>query len=196
MPRTVCTKLKVTPKKSVVHIVQLDRTKVEVIGEIFSVSIGLSSNPKVLQVIYIFVADIPEFYGLILSWDWSEKLHGYFATDWSHMWLPYNGKPNQIRVDREKIMKHTVTELEEANEPVAFTNNIIGNYSAESFLGSFNAQVSPFSINTSISQIENFYQIDSYRCVNLSNQIPKQSLFWTMYLMVQNQNMVQEQVAF
>ena len=36
-------------------------------------------------------------------------------------------------------MKHTVTELEGPNEPIAFTNNIIGNYSAESFLGSFNA---------------------------------------------------------
>ena len=75
MQRTVCTKLNVTPQKSVVHIVQLDRTKVEVIGEMLSVSIRLSSNPKVLQVIDILVADIPEFYGLILSRDCSKKLH-------------------------------------------------------------------------------------------------------------------------
>jgi len=47
MPRTVCTKLNITPQKSVVHIVQLDRTKVEVLGEMISVSIRLSSNPKV-----------------------------------------------------------------------------------------------------------------------------------------------------
>ena len=71
----MCTKLNITPKKSVVHIVQLDKTRVEVIGEILSVSIRLSSNPKVLQVIDILAADIPEFYGLILSRDWSEKLH-------------------------------------------------------------------------------------------------------------------------
>ena len=32
MPRTVCTKLNVTPQKTYVHIVQLDKTKVEVIG--------------------------------------------------------------------------------------------------------------------------------------------------------------------
>ena len=47
----------------------------------------------------ILVADIPKFFGLILSRDWFEKIHGYFVTDWSHMWLPYNGKPNHIKVE-------------------------------------------------------------------------------------------------
>ena len=47
------------------------------------------------------------------------------------MWLPYNGKPNQIRIKREKFIKHIVNELEGPNEPIAFTNNIIGNYLAE-----------------------------------------------------------------
>ena len=54
----------------------------------------MSSNSKVYQVIDILVADIPKFYGLILSRDWSKNIHGYFVTHWSHMWLPYNGKPN------------------------------------------------------------------------------------------------------
>ena len=63
------------------YIVQLDRTKVEVLGEIASVSIRISTSPKVSQIIDILVADIPKFYGFILSRDWSEKLHGYFATD-------------------------------------------------------------------------------------------------------------------
>ena len=102
LPKSICAKLNIQPQKSVVCIVQLDRSQVEVIGELNQVTIRLSSNPKVCQVIDILVADIPEFYGLVLSRDWSEKLHGYFATDWSHMWLPYNGKPNQIKVEREK----------------------------------------------------------------------------------------------
>jgi len=151
MPRIVCTKLNITPKKSVVHIVQLHETKVEVLGEITSVSINLSSNPKVSKIIDILVVDILEFYGLILSRDWSEKLHGYFATDWSHMSLPHNGKPNQIRVDYEKLMKYTSIDLEGSNELVDFTNNIIGNYSAKSSLGSFNAQRSPFLDNVVVS---------------------------------------------
>ena len=97
---------------------------------------------------YILFTDIPEFYGLILSKDWSEKLHGYFVTDWSHMWLPYNGKPNQIKVERERHQKYIVTELEGENEPVAYNNNIIGNYSVDSFLGNFNAHTSPFLENS------------------------------------------------
>ena len=69
MPIFVCLKLNISPQKYVVHIVQLDRTKVEVVGEMLSVSIRLSSNPKILQVIDVLVADIPKFYGLILSTD-------------------------------------------------------------------------------------------------------------------------------
>jgi len=99
LPTSICPKLNVQPQKSVVRIVQLDRLQVEVIGELNQVTIRLSSNPKVCQVINILVADILEFYGLILSKDWLEKLHGYFATDWSHMWLPYNGKTNQMKVE-------------------------------------------------------------------------------------------------
>jgi len=112
------------------------------------VTIRLSSNPKVCQVIDILVADIPEFYGLILSRDWSKKLHGYFTTNWSHMWLPYNGKPNQIKVERERHQKYIVTELEGENEPIAYNKNIIGNYSVDSFLGNFNAHTSPFLENS------------------------------------------------
>ena len=81
LPKSICAKLNVQPQKSVVRIVQLDRSQVEVIGELNQVTIRLSSNPKVCQVNDILVANIPEFYGLILSRDWSEKLHGYFATD-------------------------------------------------------------------------------------------------------------------
>ena len=58
------------------------------------------------------VVDIPEAYGLILRRDWSAKLNGYFATDWSHLWLPYKNNQNQINVMREPHMKHNVTQLE------------------------------------------------------------------------------------
>lgn len=168
-------------QKSIVHIVQLDRTKVEVVGEIASVSIRLSSNPKVSQIIDILVDDIPKFYGLILSRDWSKKLHRYFPTDRSHMWLLHDGKPNQIRVDHEKFMKYIVIDLEGRNEPVAFINNIIGNYSAELFLGSFNAQRYLFPNNVVISQIESFSQTDASKCVDIVDKVVNNSLFWILY---------------
>ena len=89
------------------------------------VLIRLYSNLKVCQIIDTLVVEILEFYGLILSMNWYEKLHGYFATDWSHMWLPYNGKTNQIFVDREKHMKYSLTDFDEENEPIVFTNSIL-----------------------------------------------------------------------
>ena len=67
LPKSICANLNVQPQKFVVRIVQLDRSQVEVIGELNQVTIRLSSNPKVCQVIDILVADIPEFYGLIIS---------------------------------------------------------------------------------------------------------------------------------
>jgi len=40
------------------------------------------------QVIEIYVVDIPECYGMLLSRDWSSQLGGYFTIDWSHMLIP------------------------------------------------------------------------------------------------------------
>ena len=87
----------------------MDRMNVKVIGEMEDVLARLSSNDKVCQVINIAVVDIPEAYGLVLSRDWSAKLNGYFASDWSHLWFPYKGIPNQIKVLRDPHMKHNVT---------------------------------------------------------------------------------------
>ena len=47
---------------------------------------------------------------------------------WSHLWFPYKGSPNEIKILREPHMKHNVTQLEEKNELV---NSVLGNYQAE-----------------------------------------------------------------
>lgn len=101
------------------------------------------------------------------------------------MWLPYKRKPNQIKIDREKHMTHTVTEFEQENQPIAFNNNILGNYSSKSFFGNFTAQPSPFSVNNFTSQIENFSQTDTLKCVKIVEEIVNKtedkSLFWSLY---------------
>ena len=71
MPALVCSKLNIEPQKYAVHIVQLYRTKVQVLGEINTVTIRLSADLRVVQRIDILIVDIPEFYGLILHRDWS-----------------------------------------------------------------------------------------------------------------------------
>jgi hypothetical protein len=91
MPLSVCQKINAKVKPSDIKVIQLDRTNIKVISELKNVLIRLLSNPKVHQIIDIIVVDIPKFYGLFLSMDWSKQLHRYFATDWSHLWLPKNG---------------------------------------------------------------------------------------------------------
>ena len=88
------------------------------------VLIHLFVDERVCQYIDIIVADIPDAYGLVLSRDWSARLEGYFASDWSHLWLPHKGSPNQIKVLRDPQMKYNVTQLEGKNEPV---NSVLGN---------------------------------------------------------------------
>lgn len=89
-------------------------------GELNNVIIQLSSNSRVHYCIDIIVVDILEAYGLLLSRGWSYKLQGFFATDWSHLWLPNKGRNNYIRVNYEPCMKHTVTDLEGSNEPISY----------------------------------------------------------------------------
>ena len=115
----------------------MDRIDVKVIGEMEDVLIRLASDDRVCQVINIVVADIPDAYGLVLSRNWSAKLNGYFASDWSHLWLPYKGSPNQIKVLGEPHMKHNVTQLNEKNIPV---ESVLGNYFLELEPGNYQAE--------------------------------------------------------
>jgi hypothetical protein len=131
MPFSICNKLNATPIKSDKHIIQIDRTEVKVIKELKYVMIIISTHPKSVQVIDIIVVEISEAYGMFLSRDWSEKLNGYFSTDWVHLWFPLKGHPNMIRIDKEIYLKHIVTDLETPNEPSSTTFHVLGNYSCD-----------------------------------------------------------------
>lgn len=126
MPLSVCKKINIRPEKTDAKIIQLDRSQVLAMGELNNILIHLSSDSRVHQCIDIVIVDIPEAYGFLLGLDWSSKLQGYFATDWSHLWLPYKGKNNQIWVESEPYMKHMATDLEATNEPVRFAEEELG----------------------------------------------------------------------
>jgi hypothetical protein len=80
----------------------------------------------------IIIIDILEVYGILLSRNWSDKLHGYFSMDWSHLWFPLKWNPNMIRIKREKYLKHNVTDLEAPNEFL-----VLCNYLCDSYFGNF-----------------------------------------------------------
>lgn len=127
----------------------------QVTGELKDIQIRLVSNPNVWQTIDIVVVDIPEAYGLLLSRDWSRKLNGYFTMDWSHLWLPYKGVPNQIQIDRELHMKYMVTDLETQNKPLASSREIPEIYCFDSFFGNFPVRVAPEENKTDEGSVMN-----------------------------------------
>ena len=131
------------------------------------------------------MADIPEAYGLVLSRDWSAKLNGYFASDWSHMWLTYKGIPNKIKVLREPHMKHNVTQLEGKNEPV---NSILGNYFVELEPGNYQAEEASSTSDTQPDLLR-FSHADEIDCkivylaldVDIESCTVKVDSFWTLF---------------
>jgi len=88
----------------------LDKSEVKVVGELLNVHMQVALEPRVQHFMDIQVIDILDAYGMLLSRDWSQSLNGYMATNLSHMWFPWRGIVNQIRVDREPQMAHLVIE--------------------------------------------------------------------------------------
>ena len=89
------------------------------------------------------IAEIPETYGMWLSIYWSGKLKGYSATDWSQLWLPLNGQPNKLKVNREPFMKQKVTDIEGSNESVSYFSVQIEHFTFNTFFGDLPADISP-----------------------------------------------------
>jgi hypothetical protein len=82
------------------------------------------------------------------------------------MWLPHKGKANQIRVNSEAHMKHTMTKLEGKNEPIRFAHSFLGNYFFETDYGCYEVHNSeiPSELQSSL-----FPQIHNNACTKLNN---------------------------
>jgi hypothetical protein len=75
IPLYICKKLNSFPLKSDKHVIQLDITQVKFMGELKYVMFRMATHPKFVQVTDIIVVYIQEYYGLLLSQDWFEKLN-------------------------------------------------------------------------------------------------------------------------
>ena len=56
-------------------------------------------------------------------------------------------------------MKHTVTDLDDSNEPVLFTDTIMGNYMVDSFFGNLEAETSSVQDPEHQSEVFHFTQV-------------------------------------
>ena len=122
-------------------------------------------------------------------------MNGFFATDWSTLWFPKNGKSNQIKINKERYLKHTVTELHDPSEPILFSDSIMGNYMYELEFHNFKSENSVFSDNkqqskildvTTISHESSFKEIVNYvhshNIVNIIKiKVVVNSSTWTLY---------------
>ncbi len=77
--------------------------------------------------------------------------------------------------------KYIMTELEGESESAVYNNNIIGNYFVDSFLGNFNAHTYPFLKISVLSQIENFSQTHTSRCIDFVDRPVNKTLFWKLF---------------
>jgi hypothetical protein len=98
-----------------------------VIGELHNIHMQLASDPRMEHMINILVVDVADSYGLILGRDWARRLNGYMATDFSHMWLPWKGLANQIRIDNTPRLRLMFTEYGAPNE-ILFAETSMGVY--------------------------------------------------------------------
>ena len=134
---------------------------------------------------------------MLLSRDWLAKLNGYFSTNWSHLLLPQKGKGDMLRVDRERYMKYALMKLNAPNEPLMFTNSILGNYSfnvyaTETCFGEFHVETIEETLTYTQLGIPSHNPTDELSCTiiddrtdfldNSSIDVSLDAIFWTLYL--------------
>ena len=119
---TIYQRLGAVPQPMSRVVIQLDKTKVKVIGILKDVCIQLTTNPKIQDIIDIHVVDIPEMYGMLLSRDWTKCLKGWFSIDFTQLWLRWKGLNNQIKIHAEPKLKSMITNYNAPNK-ILFTQS-------------------------------------------------------------------------
>ena len=78
-------------------------------------------------------------------------------------------------------MKHTVTELDDSNEPVLFTNTIVGNYMVDSFFGNLEAETSSVQDSEQQSEVFHFTQVSDEIPVLNTAHLDLNNGLWSLY---------------
>jgi hypothetical protein len=84
-------------------------------------------------------------------------------------------------------MKYTVTNLNDGNEPVMFSNSMLGNFHFDTFFGELEVELSPFANSNTQSILLHCTQIVEPNCTfvdisstNFCTEIANPNL-WTLY---------------
>ena len=66
-------------------VVQLDGTTIEIVGIVKNLDVTLHCYPSFSIPMDIYIIDLPPFFSICLSRDFTAKIGGYLSADWSHM---------------------------------------------------------------------------------------------------------------
>jgi hypothetical protein len=78
------------------------------------------------------------------------------------LWLPENGQPNKIRINREHYLKHTVTDLNDTNEPFVTSTNSFEMQGMNTFFGNFMTKISSFTDPGQQSEVTTYTQTSTF----------------------------------
>ena len=101
-----------------------------------------------------------------------------------------------LRVDRERYMKYVVTKLNDPNEPLMFTNSILGNYSfdicaMETYFREFHAETIEETVTITQLETPPYNPTNELSCIIVDDRtnfieissidVTLDSIFWTLY---------------
>jgi hypothetical protein len=89
-----------------------------------------------------------------------------------------NGQPNKIRINRERYLKHTVTDLNDANKPFTASTNSFEMQGMNTFFGNFMTEISPFTDPGKQSELMTYTQ--SSALPSVSNTVDEAQI-WSLY---------------
>ena len=92
IPKAITNEMKLYITKCIDSVTQLDSFSIDIVGSVKGVQITLNAFSNICVIQDIIVVDLPPLFGICLSREFTTKLGGYLALDYSHLLLPFQNK--------------------------------------------------------------------------------------------------------
>ena len=89
MPKKIADQLDLKYETLEKGVVQLDGKAIEIVGIMRNLDLTLHSCPNFSIPMDIYIIDLPPYFLIFLSWNFTAKIGGYLFANWSHMLFPH-----------------------------------------------------------------------------------------------------------
>lgn len=111
IPKVVCDVMGLPMTRTSIEVLQLDSTPIKIVGVIKDIVLKIHKCLSVIITQEVIVVELPPLFGLCLSREFTVKIGGYLAMDYTHYLIPCRNK--RVRLDNEKIFEFHVEKKEE-----------------------------------------------------------------------------------